>query len=308
MDKAKQIMETNQEALSSRKLQLKLKAANFMKKAGFYPECEAAITDIVENEIDANTPKMFLYRLYRDQARIFGILNRNEEAEDCFLKAADQIPGDKSSSLKYAKLLFYKGLANKRVKSSIAISWFLEAIALLEDIAGTDQNHLVAQSMIELGTVYKREEKYDDAQSMYTSGGEFMSEYSNLDVYGERKGKKHPLMQTYLLVEIDWANGAKLVDNEKHFLKEYTELVQLSNPMTGQNEGKESIFMLEALFQELQHEYYCDHGQYTPVNFEEKIKAMDIIMMDHGVIESNQLINWCKVFQATTMYGSGQQV
>ena len=48
--------------------------------------------------------------------------------------------------------------------------------------------------MIELGTVFKREDRYDDAQELYTAAGEFMSEYTNKDVYGEHKGEKHPLM------------------------------------------------------------------------------------------------------------------
>ena len=51
------------------------------------------ISELV-SQVDENTPKMFLYRLYRDQARINGILNHNEIAAKCFDKAAAQIGGE----------------------------------------------------------------------------------------------------------------------------------------------------------------------------------------------------------------------
>ena len=85
--------------------------------------------------------------------------------------------------------MFYKGLANKRVSSAISIGWFEEAVTLLAEIFGTEKNHLVTQSLVELGTVYKREHRFDDAQDIYTAAGEFIAEYANKEVYGEFKGE-----------------------------------------------------------------------------------------------------------------------
>ena len=36
--------------------------------------------------------------------------------------------------------------------------------------------------------------------------------------------------------------------------------------------------------------------------FNDKIKEMDVIAMEHGLSEDNQLTNWCKVFYAACLY------
>lgn len=56
-------------------------------------------------------------------------------------------------------------------------------------------------------------------------------------------------MQQYFLVEIEWANVCKLLEIEVEMLKKYKDLVKNCNAC--KEEGKQTLFMLEPIFQEL---------------------------------------------------------
>jgi len=50
---------------------------------------------------------------------------------------------------------------------------------------------------------------------------------------------------------------------------------------------------------------YLPNANTPSVFFDKKIKEMEVVMFEAGLCESNQLINWCKVFQAATMFKEG---
>jgi hypothetical protein len=81
---------------------------------------------------------------------------------------------------------------------------------------------------------------------MFTDAGKFIAEYADDEVYGEFRGEKHPLMQQYFLVEIEWANVCKLLAIEVEMLKKYKELVKNCNAC--KDGKKQSLFELEPIF------------------------------------------------------------
>jgi tetratricopeptide (TPR) repeat protein len=87
---------------------------------------------------------MLKFRILRDKARIHSILSQLEESKNCFEEAMQLISeAEKDTSLKYAKLLFFRGLANKRVSSNAAIEIFEESIVLFYQILKSDMNYFI---------------------------------------------------------------------------------------------------------------------------------------------------------------------
>lgn len=62
-------------------------------------------------------------------------------------------------------------------------------------------------------------------------------------------------MQQFFLAEMDWANGFDRLDIEEEYLKMFEENIRKVNEVKG-TEDRQSIFLVEAMFQRLQFEYY----------------------------------------------------
>ena len=241
MTKAQQITDKlpNQTTLS--KVKFKLKFANFLKKGGFYDKAYEQV-QAIEAESRQLGDKLFLYRLLRDKARILAILNKNDEAHQTFEEATTYL--ENPVSIKQGKLLYFQGLSKKRVSSEQSIEVFESALDVFGQVFESEENYYICHTMFEMGTVYRKMERYDDSQDMLTEAGQFISKYSDHAVFGDSRGENHPLMQQYFLAEIEWASSSKLPDIEAEMVKKYAEVVKANN----QTKDKRSIFLIEPMF------------------------------------------------------------
>ena len=78
--------------------------------------------------------------------------------------------------------------------------------------------------------------------------------------------------------------------SELEHLEKYQKVIQINNKTLS---GKKSLFEIEPMFQRLQYLYYNEHKQFKEIThdelvclYEEKIKEMDMIQMEHGMFES----------------------
>lgn len=56
----------------------------------------------------------------------------------------------------------------------------------------------------------------------------------------------------------------------------------------------------------MQHNYYSQSEvKFTPEEYEDKIKEIEIIMLDQGIMENQQIVNWAKTFMASTLFQRG---
>jgi hypothetical protein len=91
---------------------------------------------------------MLQFRILRDKGRILAILNRMTASIQSFDSATSLLP---PTSIKLAKLLYLKGLASKRISSSVSIGLFEESLAKFSQILGTTQNYFITQAIFEIG-------------------------------------------------------------------------------------------------------------------------------------------------------------
>lgn len=227
------------------------------------------------------------------------VLNRVDEAVEMFDKAEAILGENKEKNIKYAKLIFIRGLSSKRISTDTAIHVLTESLVAFESILKTDKQFYSCSALFEMGVILKMEENYPDAHDLFTQAGKNISVYGKHEVYGDFSGENHPLMQQYFLNEFEWADSMILEDIKQQMMDKYIKLAYSCNECS--DKSKKSIFTLEASFQKLSDVYYSSSIKCNSYELAKQVKEMEMLMMDHGMYESVQLINWAKCFLAVTL-------
>ena len=94
-----------------------------MKKSGFY---SIALEKI--NKIEPQSDHYLKFRILRDKGRVLAILNRMPESMVCFQEAEDLLGETKNNNIKYAKLMYLKGLASKRISAKVSTELFEKSL------------------------------------------------------------------------------------------------------------------------------------------------------------------------------------
>ena len=195
-----------------------------MKKSGFY---SIALEKI--NKIPPQTEHYLKFRILRDKGRVLAILNRMPESMQCFEEAEALLGDTKKNNVKYAKLLYLKGLASKRISAKVSTELFEKSLEQFSIVVKTTKNYFISQAIFEMGQILKKEQKFDEAQLMYQEGGKFIKEYFNDPIYGDFSAENHALMQQYFLMQFEWASSSSNTQIEKSMLQKYCNVVEKCN-------------------------------------------------------------------------------
>ena len=206
------------------------------------------ITDL-ENEINQveDLDPGFKFRVLRDKARNHSILCQITESQKYFQLAEDVLPKkNREMNVKYAKLMYLKGLASKRISHEAATEALEESLKLFAGVLSTQQSYHITMVLFELAGVSKKQKLYDDASDLYQEGGKYLPIYLNDPMYGEFAGKNHPMMQQYYILISDLATSQENPEIESQALKDYVNIVENANRV--QHREKKSIFLIESKF------------------------------------------------------------
>jgi len=92
------------------------------------------------------------------------------------------------------------------------------------------------------------------------------------------------MMGQYFLLEYEWGSDTGRKEIEEQMLKNFVDVVKNSNLIESDVESekaRKSLFLIEPMFQEIQHNYYRkSEKKMTSEDYEEKIKEFEIIMLE----------------------------
>lgn len=82
---------------------------------------------------------------------------------NCFDEAETLLGATKENNIKYAKLLYLKGLASKRISAEVSLKLFEQSLKKFSEIVKTTDNYFCSQAIFEMGQIHKKEQKFNEA-------------------------------------------------------------------------------------------------------------------------------------------------
>ena len=193
------------------KFKFLVKKSSFQKKFGFFDEALEILIDIEKQIMTmlqaTQTPKTvlgckkILFKVYRDQARLFALKRDETKASDTHRRAERILKEDLAvhsnssnnlnqsmrleSSIKIAKLQFIKGIWSQKFSWDKSIEDIMEAYRLFGEAVGDEKNYYGANCLMEIGRNYLRKMDIDSS-----------TQYLNdcLKIYEKLFGDAHPIL------------------------------------------------------------------------------------------------------------------
>jgi hypothetical protein len=98
--------------------------------------------------------------------------------------------------------------------------------------------------MLETATIKLRQNKEVEAQALLQKAGIMLEVYfSDVTVYGPFSGSKHPLMQTFLIAQHEWAQKTKNYEREIKMLNDFMTAAKAANRTPEQMEKSSGLIL-----------------------------------------------------------------
>lgn len=191
-----------------------VKKSSFLKKFGFFDDAIKILVDM-DNELMGllKTPqevkqilstKKLLFKVNRDQARLFALKREEEKANTAHRRAERILKEDlvvtstskkslnqsmrQEVSIKIAKLQLLKGLWSSKFSWDKSIDEMMEAYHQFGESVGDENNYYGANCLMEIGQNYLRK-KDNEACTQFLNSG--------VQIYEKLFGENHPVLQKY---------------------------------------------------------------------------------------------------------------
>ena len=243
--------------------------------------------------------KKLLFKVYRDQARLFALKREEGKAHEAHRRAEKILKEDlvvqdsnavrkslnhsmrQESSIKIAKLQLLKGLWSSKFSWDKSIEEMVEAFHLFADAIGEEENYYGANCQMEIGQNYMR--KKDTA-----SAREFLN--TAVNTYEKLFGENHPIIQKYYNYSSELFS---FVDDKQSMLlmaNKYVELVEKTN-RPSDSAAPPSIFTLDALLQMISMQCQANDNGDLESLINTNLKKMEDICAENGIADGCQLLH-----------------